>query len=409
MSNAAAGSIIGKVRELPQHYFAQAIPISRLPASHSPHRSMQGGANINEFQGKSFARIQLSKSGEYYPGTTERTLLVTGRLKQIIGALTLILAKLLREGVAPLTPKSRSAAEDRNSNQDATGGRLAIKLLVPQPLCGIIIGKGGATVRAYSQQTNTSIRVTASDGPAVHLNHRIVTITGGSENVLRAIALLIVKQTEDPKYAVFADLPGGGWGTGIAVPPYETGTLYNAGAMASYQPHYYMDGSVPGSHGVHMYGAASLPGMYGASSDGSTATVQYQMAEEHAAALLGKPHGQGSVEELQTAAGVTVAVDRLDAGQSTGVRLVQLSIVGSPQNVSFANFLISQRYSAMVQPQYQSYMGSGAGYYGSNGTRRHHDIGGYRGIHHFGVQSYRNDEDIVSRRVASVTHSRGGP
>jgi hypothetical protein len=158
-----------------------------------------------------------------------------------------------------------------------------------------------------------------------------------------------------------------------------------------------------------MYGnSTSLSGLYGASPDGSTATVQYQMTEEHAAALLGKPHGQGSVEELQTSAGVRVAMDVLDSGQSAGMRFVQISISGSPENVSFANFLISQRYSAMVQPHF-SYDSIGAGYYGSNGPHRHHDIGGYRGDHHFGVQSYGSGEHVMSRRPSLIAHRGAGP
>jgi hypothetical protein len=43
---------------------------------------LQGGNNINDFQARTFARIQLSKSQEYFPGTAERTLLISGRLKQ---------------------------------------------------------------------------------------------------------------------------------------------------------------------------------------------------------------------------------------------------------------------------------------------------------------------------------------
>ena len=65
-------------------------------------RALQGGSNINDVQSKTYARIQLSKANEYFPGTTERTLLVMGRLKQVVAALGLIFGKLLREGVAPL-------------------------------------------------------------------------------------------------------------------------------------------------------------------------------------------------------------------------------------------------------------------------------------------------------------------
>lgn len=49
-----------------------------------PHQ-LQAGSNINDVQAKTYARIQLSKANEYFPGTTERTLLVTGRLKQVGG------------------------------------------------------------------------------------------------------------------------------------------------------------------------------------------------------------------------------------------------------------------------------------------------------------------------------------
>ena len=44
---------------------------------------MQGGGNINDFQQKTFAKIQLSKASEYFPGTVERILMLTGRLKQV--------------------------------------------------------------------------------------------------------------------------------------------------------------------------------------------------------------------------------------------------------------------------------------------------------------------------------------
>lgn len=61
---------------------------------------MQGGGNINDVQARTFARIQLFKANEYFPGTMERTLLVTGRLKQVAAALGLVFSKLLSKAVA---------------------------------------------------------------------------------------------------------------------------------------------------------------------------------------------------------------------------------------------------------------------------------------------------------------------
>jgi len=68
VSNAAAGSVIGK-----------------------------GGATVSDFQSQSGARIQLSRNHEYFPGTTDRIILVTGSINEILTAVNLILQKLLSE------------------------------------------------------------------------------------------------------------------------------------------------------------------------------------------------------------------------------------------------------------------------------------------------------------------------
>ena len=178
------------------------------------------------------------------------------------------------EGVAPLTPKSRAAAAEEEEEeeleeegaaaaaaaQDRAPRRLLVKLLVPQPLCGIIIGKNGVTIRQFAADTGTSIRsarpdflpsmlpagvvaadsgparvywcgarcslpqyefgaggvtsqqattaahlppppergicprhrrVTSPDGHASNVSHRIVTIGGLQDSVLKAIALMV--------------------------------------------------------------------------------------------------------------------------------------------------------------------------------------------------------------------------
>lgn len=72
MSNAAAGSIIGK-----------------------------GGANISELQSQSGARLQLSRASEFFPGTQERVMLASGTVNQVLTALHLILTKIQSEQVKP--------------------------------------------------------------------------------------------------------------------------------------------------------------------------------------------------------------------------------------------------------------------------------------------------------------------
>ena len=68
VSNAAAGSVIGK-----------------------------GGSTINDFQSQSGARIQLSRNHEFFPGTSDRIIMISGATNEIIKEMELIMAKLLSE------------------------------------------------------------------------------------------------------------------------------------------------------------------------------------------------------------------------------------------------------------------------------------------------------------------------
>lgn len=74
MSNAAAGSIIGKQ-----------------------------GANITELQNKSAARLQLSRSSEFFPGTRDRVLICSGNVDQVVAALKLVITAVDTELVRSLT------------------------------------------------------------------------------------------------------------------------------------------------------------------------------------------------------------------------------------------------------------------------------------------------------------------
>lgn len=65
VSNAAAGVIIGR-----------------------------NGQNRAELQQVSDARIQLSRANTYYPGTTERILLISGTIKSVLTALYHVLLKI---------------------------------------------------------------------------------------------------------------------------------------------------------------------------------------------------------------------------------------------------------------------------------------------------------------------------
>ncbi|MQL94822.1 hypothetical protein Taro_027485 [Colocasia esculenta] len=91
----------------------------------------KGGTTITEFQSQSGARIQLSRNHEFFPGTSDRIIMISGAFQDIIKAMELILEKLLTEAEENLDADSRSK----------------VRLVVPNSCCGGIIGKGGATIK----------------------------------------------------------------------------------------------------------------------------------------------------------------------------------------------------------------------------------------------------------------------
>lgn len=74
LSTEAAGSIIGK-----------------------------NGVTVGELQAQSGTKIQLSKSREFFPGTSERMMLLCGSMSSVLVALHLVLSKLMADSINMLT------------------------------------------------------------------------------------------------------------------------------------------------------------------------------------------------------------------------------------------------------------------------------------------------------------------
>ncbi|KAJ6349956.1 hypothetical protein OIU78_006199 [Salix suchowensis] len=137
VSNAAAGSVIGK-----------------------------GGATITDFQSQSGARIQLSKNYDFFPGTSDRIILISGGIDDALKALELIIAKLL--------------SEIPTEDGDDAEPRMRVRLVVPNNACGSIIGKGGSIIKSFIEeicmllfhmQQRTTQRTNGLNGAGVKFQH----------------------------------------------------------------------------------------------------------------------------------------------------------------------------------------------------------------------------------------------
>ncbi|KAG0474618.1 hypothetical protein HPP92_014304 [Vanilla planifolia] len=292
VSNTAAGSIIGK-----------------------------GGATISEFQSRSGARIQLSRNHEFFPGTSDRIIMISGGFNEIIKAMELILEKLLNED------------EDHHD----VDTRTKVRIIVPNTSCGAIIGKGGSTIKAFIEESQADIKISPQDNTYPGFSDRLVTITGSLEEQMRAIFLIMTKLLEDSHYpqSMNSPFPYGGANlsgfpaasVGYVVPsvPYNSGNYATNGG-----------GKNSSNKGASGRSPASV-------NDSQGTSVTFGVADEHIGAVVGR--GGRNIMEITQISGAKVKIsDRGDFMSGTCDRKV--TIMGSPEAVRTAEALILQRVSA---------------------------------------------------------------
>ncbi|XP_011031613.1 PREDICTED: RNA-binding protein Nova-1-like isoform X2 [Populus euphratica] len=265
VSNAAAGSVIGK-----------------------------GGATITDFQSQSGARIQLSKNYEFFPGTSDRIILISGGIDDALKALELIIAKLL--------------SEIPTEDGDDAEPRMRVRLVVPNNACGSIIGKGGSIIKSFIEESHAGIKISPLDTDFFGLTDRLVTITGTLEEQMHAIDLILSKLTDDTHY------------------------LQNMHASLSYAAAYNST-----NHGLNGAGVK-----FQHNKEDRTNSVTIGVADEHIGLVVGR--GGRNIMEISQNSGARIKIsDRGDFMSGTNDR--KITITGSQRAIHAAEDMIMQKVS----------------------------------------------------------------
>ncbi|XP_051965715.1 RNA-binding protein Nova-1-like isoform X3 [Xyrauchen texanus] len=156
----------------------------------------KGGQTIVQLQKETGATIKLSKSKDFYPGTTERVCLIQGTVEALNNVHDFI-AEKVRE-----MPQSAQKTEPVSILQPQTTVNpdrvKQAKLIVPNSTAGLIIGKGGATVKAVMEQSGAWVQLSQKP-EGINLQERVVTISGEPEQNRKAVEIIVQKIQEDPQ------------------------------------------------------------------------------------------------------------------------------------------------------------------------------------------------------------------
>ena len=148
------------------------------------------GSEINKLKQETETQVHLSEAQEYFPGTRERVVVVTGMEHSVIEVFRRVNTKLRNEDI-PENVKQKNA--DRAEKR-----RTVMKCLVPTAIAGKIVGKGGEAVKKLQEEYKVKIDVTPSHKAIQGLDERNVDITGDEEQVNSAGVAIVKMLSEEP-------------------------------------------------------------------------------------------------------------------------------------------------------------------------------------------------------------------
>lgn len=164
----------------------------------------KGGETIAQLQKDTGARVKMSKSHDFYPGTTERVCLITGTVEAIMSVLDFIMDKIREK------PEVNKPLGDYDTK--TTEREKQVKILVPNSTAGMVIGKAGNYIKQIKEDTGSYVQI-SQKAKEVSLQERCITIIGEKDSNKRACLLILAKIVDDPQSGTclnvsYADMPG---------------------------------------------------------------------------------------------------------------------------------------------------------------------------------------------------------
>ncbi|XP_017769218.1 PREDICTED: RNA-binding protein Nova-1 isoform X2 [Nicrophorus vespilloides] len=166
----------------------------------------KGGETIAQLQKDTGARVKMSKSLDFYPGTTERVCLITGGVEAIMSVMDFIMDKIREKpdlSKPPLAEGDGKLPQDRDKQ---------VKILVPNSTAGMIIGKAGTYIKQIKESSGSYVQI-SQKAKDVSLQERCITVIGEKEPNKKACLMILAKVVDDPQSGTclnvsYADVSG---------------------------------------------------------------------------------------------------------------------------------------------------------------------------------------------------------
>ncbi|XP_030637423.1 poly(rC)-binding protein 3 isoform X2 [Chanos chanos] len=276
------------------------------------------GETVKKMREESTARINISEGN-----CPERIVTITGPTDAIFKAFAMIAYKFEEDIVNSM------------SNSQATSKPpVTLRLVVPASQCGSLIGKGGSKIKEMRESTGAQVQVAGDMLP--NSTERAVTISGAPDAIIQCVKQICVVMLESP--------PKG------ATIPYRPKPA-SAPVIFSGAPTYTIQGqyAIPHPDLTKLHQLAmqqtpftslgqTTPAFPGVDASSQASTHELTIPNDLIGCIIGR---QGTkINEIRQMSGAQIKIANAMEGSSER----QITITGTPANISLAQYLINARF-----------------------------------------------------------------
>ncbi|XP_041057505.1 poly(rC)-binding protein 3 isoform X21 [Cetorhinus maximus] len=260
------------------------------------------GETVKKMREESGARINISEGN-----CPERIVTITGPTDAIFKAFAMIAFKFEED------------IDNSMSNSTATSKPpVTLRLVVPASQCGSLIGKGGSKIKEIRESTGAQVQVAGDMLP--NSTERAVTISGMPDAIIQCVKQIcvVMLEVEYKAYTIQGQ---------YAIPHPDQLTKLHQLAM---------------QHTPFTPLGQTTPGFPGLDANPPASTHELTIPNDLIGCIIGR---QGSkINEIRQMSGAQIKI----ANAAEGSTERQITITGSPANISLAQYLINARLTSEV-------------------------------------------------------------
>ncbi|KAJ8012446.1 hypothetical protein DPEC_G00042850 [Dallia pectoralis] len=277
------------------------------------------GETVKKMREESGARINISEGN-----CPERIVTITGPTDAIFKAFAMIAYKFEEDIINSM------------SNSPATSKPpVTLRLVVPASQCGSLIGKGGSKIKEMRESTGAQVQVAGDMLP--NSTERAVTISGTPEAIIQCVKQICVVMLESPP-------------KGATIPyrpkPASTPVIFSGGQAYTIQGQYAIPhpDQLTKLHQLAMQQTPftplgqTTPAFPGLDASPPASTHELTIPNDLIGCIIGR---QGTkINEIRQMSGAQIKIANAMEGSSER----QITITGTPANISLAQYLINARF-----------------------------------------------------------------